>query len=434
MKKTDNSDDLLTIIVPIYNTEKYLPQCIDSILAQTYQNIEVVLVNDGSTDNSGTICQNYALTDKRIQVINQNNQGSVIARMNGLNAAAGQYVAFVDSDDWIDCDLYDSLMKPFVKNGNTDVSVSPHTRNIEGIDCPQLSACPAVFWRSNEALRFMIENQWFNWTLCGKIYKAQLFQNLKLNNYRNPFGEDLEINWQIFRKITECAYIPKFGYHYRIHFDSMTHIYGNEHRFYMIDRLESVLAESYKSGLNFDCDIGMLCFRFTSSYLIQYMLQDKDANPNLIDKYQDKLQHFHEIVKDRLTVTQRRRYGYALMNPNKLRILHEKNINELIVTCRNFVQQHKKVYIYGAGAIAYDTAKILKQNGLPYEGFVTTISKHNLFCNKSLQSANEVVNRYGNNIGFILALNEKNKENVIKYLSSISTIPCIDAGKFDLRY
>ena len=96
----------LSVIVPVYNTEKYLRECIDSILAQTFTDFELILVNDGSTDGSGAICDEYAEKDPRIQVIHQENSGATVARRSGVQIARGEYVAFVDSDDWIDKDMY----------------------------------------------------------------------------------------------------------------------------------------------------------------------------------------------------------------------------------------------------------------------------------------------------------------------------------------
>ena len=100
----------LSVIVPVYNTEKYLRECIDSILAQTFTDFELILVNDGSTDGSGAICDEYAGKDLRIRVIHQQNGGVTVARKSGVRIARGEYVTFVDSDDWIDENMYQSML------------------------------------------------------------------------------------------------------------------------------------------------------------------------------------------------------------------------------------------------------------------------------------------------------------------------------------
>ena len=100
----------LSVIVPIYNTEKYLRECIDSILAQTFADFELILVDDGSTDQSGVICDEYSRLDSRIEVIHQNNGGVTVARKRGVEAAVGEYISFIDSDDWIEPNMYQNML------------------------------------------------------------------------------------------------------------------------------------------------------------------------------------------------------------------------------------------------------------------------------------------------------------------------------------
>ena len=105
------------VIVPVYNTEKYLPKCIESILAQTYKNIELILVDDGSLDDSGRICDEYAAQDSRIQVIHKENGGVSKARNSGIDKAKGEWLLFVDSDDWVE----EKYVETFLKQAKKDV-------------------------------------------------------------------------------------------------------------------------------------------------------------------------------------------------------------------------------------------------------------------------------------------------------------------------
>ena len=114
--------ELISVIVPVYKVEKYLRECVDSILAQTYTNLEIILVDDGSPDNCGKICDEYAQNDSRIKVIHQENGGLSAARNAGLDIATGKYIGFVDSDDYAELNMFEELHKRIIEN-NADLSI-----------------------------------------------------------------------------------------------------------------------------------------------------------------------------------------------------------------------------------------------------------------------------------------------------------------------
>lgn len=114
--------ELITLVIPIYNIENYLGRCLDSVINQTYKDLEIILVNDGSTDNSLEICESYAKEDSRIKIINKNNGGLSSARNVGLDACKGDYVTFIDSDDWVSLDYIEILYKNIIDN-NADISI-----------------------------------------------------------------------------------------------------------------------------------------------------------------------------------------------------------------------------------------------------------------------------------------------------------------------
>lgn len=111
----------LSVVVPVYNSEKYLHQCIDSILQQTYKNIEVILVDDGSEDASGRICDDYAVKDSRVLVTHKKNEGLIKARLNGTEKASGSCITFVDGDDWIEPHTYEQMMECM---GDSDIIIA----------------------------------------------------------------------------------------------------------------------------------------------------------------------------------------------------------------------------------------------------------------------------------------------------------------------
>ena len=121
----------VSIIIPVYNTKKYLEQCVFSIVEQTYQNIEILLVDDGSTDGTSDLCDEIAKKDSRVRVIHKTNGGAATARNLGIDEATGEYVMFVDSDDWLDTDAVENLVEHADKN-NTDVIRFSYVREFEG--------------------------------------------------------------------------------------------------------------------------------------------------------------------------------------------------------------------------------------------------------------------------------------------------------------
>ncbi len=125
------SESLVSIVVPIFNIEDYIEQCIESIINQDYSNLEIILVNDGSTDSSGSLCDKYSTIDKRVKVIHKQNGGLVSARKAGTNLASGQYLSFVDGDDWIKSNHISNLVKSAIEN-SCDISISGHERYFLG--------------------------------------------------------------------------------------------------------------------------------------------------------------------------------------------------------------------------------------------------------------------------------------------------------------
>ena len=106
----------ISAVIPVFNAEKYLSRCIKSVVGQTEQNIEIILVNDGSTDDSGKVCKSFANADSRIKYIEQENSGSQASRKHGVNAATGDYITFIDADDWIESDYYEKVCNQLEKN------------------------------------------------------------------------------------------------------------------------------------------------------------------------------------------------------------------------------------------------------------------------------------------------------------------------------
>ncbi|CJL31898.1 glycosyl transferase family protein [Streptococcus pneumoniae] len=214
-------DDKITVIVPVYNVENYLRKCLDSIITQTYKNIEIVVVNDGSTDASGEICKEFAEMDHRITYIEQENAGLSAARDTGLNNMSGNYVTFVDSDDWIELDYVETLYKKITEY-QADIAVGNYYSfnesegmfyfNILGDSYyEKVYDNVSIFenlYETQEMRSFALISAW------GKLYKARLFEQLRFD--MGKLGEDGYLNQKVYLLSEKVIYLNKSLYAYRI--------------------------------------------------------------------------------------------------------------------------------------------------------------------------------------------------------------------------
>lgn len=211
---------LISIIVPIYNVEKYLSKCIESILEQTYTNFELILVNDGSPDKCGIICNEYAKKDSRIKVIHKKNGGLSSARNIGIDVAKGEYLGFVDSDDYIEPYMYEYLLKAALDN---ECSLSVCNINYVFEDGKILNK---VTNASDEVLNFveaiteMNTYEKFDMGAWSKLYKRDLFENLRFPE--GKLSEDFYIMYKIFDRAQKIAYVSTPCYNYLQRANSIT--------------------------------------------------------------------------------------------------------------------------------------------------------------------------------------------------------------------
>ena len=206
---------LVSIIVPIYNADKYLTRCLSSIVNQTYTNLEIILINDGSTDTSLTICNEYAKKDKRIVLVNKTNEGASAARNTGIRKSSGEYVAFMDADDWIVSNYIEQLMEPF-KNENIDISICNYQICNDYISTPSESNHIFFFFFARE---YLLENQKkSNLTTIvpwGKIFKKKIISGIFF-----PEGLHFEDEATIYKFFYASKQIAKCNYKAYFYFQS----------------------------------------------------------------------------------------------------------------------------------------------------------------------------------------------------------------------
>lgn len=232
---------LLSVIVPIYNVETYLEKCVNSIIHQTYKNLEIILVDDGSTDKCSELCDKYASIDKRIIVIHKPNGGLVSARKAGVLSASGIYVTYVDGDDWIDKGLYDQLFSAGMKYDVDIVSMSGYIKEYEDGNCAAISNQALAGYYTKQDFKekvfpFIINTDRFYATdisvhVWSHLFKRDLlFPNQLEVDDRICFGEDVICFLSCVLKAQTIMLTKVYGYHYVQRNDSITQIYtGNEY-------------------------------------------------------------------------------------------------------------------------------------------------------------------------------------------------------------
>ena len=227
----------ISIIVPVYNVEALLPRCLDSIINQTYKNIEVILINDGSTDKSGHICDSYVKADRRIKVFHQLNKGQGNARNEGLKHAKGDYIGFVDSDDWIDPHMYEAMLEALIKTkANLAECGINETKKFES----KADRTGSIILESKlEALKRIIKHQRFS--VCNKLFPIELIKDIKFKE--GKISEDAYFTFQVIQRITNSVRLTNRLYNYYVAGDSTTR--GN----YNLRILDSLDAAMYIEGL-----------------------------------------------------------------------------------------------------------------------------------------------------------------------------------------
>ena len=211
-------EKVISVIIPVYNVEKYLPTCMESVLGQTYPALEVILIDDGSTDSSGRLCDQYAAKDSRVRVIHQKNAGAGAAKNTGLRAATGEYLAFLDSDDYLETDAYEHMVSLLEQSGAEVVQCS--FRNVFVTNHQDVVTLPQrqEFTVREYLLRFTTD-----WT-CGmmteKLYQRWLFDGIFFEE-----GNVIDDDYFTYQGIMNCQKVirdPKVIYNYRQRKSSVT--------------------------------------------------------------------------------------------------------------------------------------------------------------------------------------------------------------------
>lgn len=298
----------ISVIVPVYNAEQFLDKCISSIIDQTYNNLEIILINDGSTDNSLDICEKYADSDSRIILISKENGGVSSARNKGLEIATGDYIGFIDSDDYISFDMYEKLLIATVKNDADIAECGYISTTSDYIVTSKHSLKEEVILRNYEcSYNYLKQNNTtnFNW---NKLYKKTIFEDIRYSNYK--YSEDYVVNVKAFYKCNKKVAINDCCYYHVVNQYSATQQKFKETKLDIIKAGKEVL-EFYEAKYPQLCNLAIIYIlnkirRLYEDLAESNVLNKKEIKEILINEYKN----LYPLVKKDLkkTVTFKKTY------------------------------------------------------------------------------------------------------------------------------
>lgn len=311
-----DSQPLISVIIPIYNVEKFLAKCLDSIVAQTYINWEAILVDDGSPDNCGMICDEYAKKDSRFKVIHQKNGGVSIARQTGLDNTTGEYIIHCDPDDWIEETLLEEMFDCATSN-NADMVICDLKENNDGKENIVRMGLPPV--TDGKKIQRLLIEQKIHGSCCNKLIRAELCKVIKFSPKEICLSEDELYNIRLLNNNIKVNYLPKALYVYRINNEgSLCHskdIKVIESKTKVVNELEKFLVkEEYNNFIALKETI--LRTMFTNKLFKEMMNGFPDIHQHIIEK--NKKYHFHFPLGYFLAMALRGRWhtAHLLYNTN----------------------------------------------------------------------------------------------------------------------
>lgn len=206
---------MISIIIPVYNAERFLDRCLGSVLGQTYEDIEVIAVNDGSKDGSLAVLKAYAERDGRIHIVDQENAGVATARNVGLSNATGEYILFVDADDWIEQDMAASLLSLLEGTPEADIAVCAGDAAEHPGETLRVADPNTEIWDSERQKKEFLTHQRLQGMLWNKLIRASLFQGLAFDPTVG-YGEDAQIMWKVLARCQNMVLTNQIYYHHVI--------------------------------------------------------------------------------------------------------------------------------------------------------------------------------------------------------------------------
>ena len=230
----------VSVIVPVYNAEKFLRRCIDSIFAQSYADMELVAVNDGSKDNSLSILQEYARQDRRIKIADQENRGVAAARNAGLQKATGEFILYVDADDWIAPDMISRMVE---LSHEADIVFCGHdfAETAEEAKCAEKAEIEE--WDAEKQRLEFMKHKRMTGMLWNKLIRRSITEGISFNE-KTGYGEDAEFLWQVLKRSEKMVVTNEILYHHVMEENSISHLSYSEKKYSAIPMWERICEEA----------------------------------------------------------------------------------------------------------------------------------------------------------------------------------------------
>lgn len=294
---------LVSVIIPVYNVSRYLTQCLESVIHQTYEKIEIIVVDDGSTDKSGIICDEYALDDDRIIVLHTENKGLASARNTGLKHAQGEYLLFVDSDDWLELQSIKTLLNAAISY-KAEIVTAGFCKEYTKTSINSNIGIKTILILQGDDIIAAYANGMIRTVIWNKLYNIKCFSNIRFPNGRNY--EDVATTWRIMTDVAmknmKIVVVPENLFHFRMRKNSITHTRSLDN---IMDCWEANY-EKYQGMLLYQDKMLPYCFYVIGIMWGNYYRLSKD-NKDMANKIVDDMQcfskqHFHHVMKGNYSV------------------------------------------------------------------------------------------------------------------------------------
>ena len=284
----------VSIIVPVYKVEKFLERCVESIIKQTYQNIEIILIDDESPDECPKMCDQYEIKDNRIKVIHKKNGGLSDARNAGLDIASGEYIAFVDSDDGIESDFIETLYMN-AEREKADISVVGYQLIWEDGRIRRFSRDEEyyVFDREN-AIRELLKQQKFQCMVCQKMYRKQIFETIRF-----PVGkiyEDVAIGLSTFLKAERVVVSGKVKYNYFQRSDSIVNAKFDKRKLFFLECCNKIIDYSDSQNKLFDLEAHTFYLRALMMFTLQLYQLDEEKYESTVKWLENEIRRCRRFI------------------------------------------------------------------------------------------------------------------------------------------